>query len=104
MPEFREEPSIAAAHVLHLSELCARWGVRGEEIFQGTGLDAAALTDPRARVSIPVLGALATRAAALTGEPGIGFYLGVSVPISSHGYVGFAAMASPTLGDALDVA
>jgi AraC-like DNA-binding protein len=55
-------------------------------------------------VSIAALEQLATRAAALTGEPGLGFYLGLQVPVSSHGFVGFAAMASPTLGEALDVA
>jgi AraC-like DNA-binding protein len=104
MPEHREEPSIAAAHALHLADLVTRWGVTAEDLFAGTGLDAEALVDPKARVSVAALEQLATRATALTGEPGLGFYLGLQVPISSHGYVGFAAMASSTLGDALDVA
>ena len=104
MPEPTEAPSIAAAHALHLAELVARWGVSAEQLFEGTGVDAAALSDPRARVGVPVLETLATRAVALTGEPGLGFTLGVRMRISSHGYLGFAAMASPTLGDALDLA
>src|ERR1700733_8293201 len=104
MPEFHEEPYLAAAHALHLAELCTRWGVRADELFEGTGLDVEALSEPRARVSIPALERLATRAAALTAEPGLGFYLGLQVPVSAHGFVGFAAMASPTVGDALDVA
>src|ERR1700679_1452161 len=100
MPEYREEPTIAAAHALHLSEVCARWGVSAEDLFAGTGLVADELTDPKARVTVPMLEQLAARA----GEPGIAFYLGLQVPVSAHGYVGFAAMASPTLGEALEVA
>jgi AraC-like DNA-binding protein len=104
MQELAEQPTIAAAHALHLADLVTRWGVTAEDLFAGTGLSVEGISDPRARLSIAALEQLAVRAAALTGEPGLGFCLGLQVPVSSYGFVGFAAMASPTLGDAIDVA
>jgi AraC-like DNA-binding protein len=94
---------IAAAHAQQLAELVARWGVTGDELFAGLGLDVAAVSDPRLRLPLPVFAQLAARAKALTGEPGLGFYLGLAMRVSSHGYLGFAAMASPTLRGALDL-
>jgi AraC-like DNA-binding protein len=104
MTEPIEEPWIAAAHALQLAELVTRWGVTAEELFAGLGIDAEALADPRRRLPLSVMGRIAARAKALTGEPGLGFYLGLSMRVSSHGYLGFAAMASPTVRDALDLA
>ncbi len=97
-------PFIAASHAQQLVELVARWGVTQEALFQGTGIDPASFADPKARAPVPLVATIAARAKALTGEPGLGFYLGLSMRASSHGYLGFAAMASATLGDALDVA
>jgi AraC-like DNA-binding protein len=47
---------------------------------------------------------LIERARALTGEPGLGFHLGLSMRISAYGYLGFAAMTATTLRDALEIA
>ena len=99
-----EQPSIPAAHALHLAELTARWGVTPKELFAGLSLDVDALSDPKARIPIPTVAALVTRAKALTGEPGLGFYMGLQMRISAHGYLGFAAMASSTVGEALSIA
>jgi AraC-like DNA-binding protein len=97
------ETSIAATHAQQLVALVGRWGVTPARLFAGTGLDEALIADPKARVAIPVVAKLADRAKELTGEPGLGFYLGLSMRASSHGYLGFAAMASATLGEALDL-
>jgi len=40
----------------------------------------------------------------LTGEPGLGFHLGFRMPISAHGYVGFAAMIAANLRQAIELA
>jgi AraC-like DNA-binding protein len=44
------------------------------------------------------------RARSLTGEPGLGVYLGLQMRASAHGYVGFAAMTAPKLIDAIRLA
>ena len=53
---------------------------------------------------MPAIIALIERARALTGEPALGFYLGLQMSISAHGYLGFAAMSAPTLREALTLA
>ena len=99
-----EEPWIAAVHALPLAETVARWGVTLDELFAGLAVDAAVASDPRRRLPISVFAALVARAKALTGEPGLGFYVGLQMRVSSYGYLGFAAMASATLRGALELA
>ena len=96
--------SIPAVHALHLAELVARWNITPEELFAGLDLDAAVLAEPMRRLPMPVIEELVARARRLTGEPGLGFYLGLQMRVSSHGYLGFAAMSSSTAGAALDLA
>jgi AraC-like DNA-binding protein len=95
---------MAAAHALQVAELVGRWGVSADELFAGFDLDQTTLTEPGKRIPLSVVSELAARAKTLTGEPGLGFYLGLSMRVSSHGYVGFAAMASSTVRDALALA
>lgn len=98
------EAHIPAVHALHLAEVVARFGVGEDELFAGLGFDRAALSDPGMRLALPELRALIERARALSGEPGLGFHLGLQMRVSAHGYVGFAALASSTIGEALEVA
>lgn len=100
----REEPSFPAVHVLHLMELVGRWGVPGEEIIAGLPIEAAALTDPAARVSARCLEQVVGKARELTAEPALGVFLGLSMRVSAHGYLGFAAMTAPTVRDAIELA
>jgi AraC-like DNA-binding protein len=48
--------------------------------------------------------ALLERARDLTGEPGLGYYLGLQTRATLYGYLGFAALSAARLGDALALA
>jgi AraC-like DNA-binding protein len=96
--------AVPGVHALHLVELAARWEVTPEDLLAGSGVSQASLADPATRLPMPILERLIERARALTGEPGIGFHLGLSMRISAHGHLGFAAMTATTLGDALEIA
>jgi AraC-like DNA-binding protein len=104
MPPAAGEPTIAAGLARQIVDLAARWGVSAAELLEGLDLDLAAVSDPHRRLSVASFDRLSARAKALTGEPGLGFYLGLSARVSAYGYLGFAALASPTLGEALDLA
>jgi AraC-like DNA-binding protein len=104
MVDDRTNHSIPATHVLHLVEVVARWGVSPEELLDGVDLDVKRLEEPLQRVSIPMLEKVAERARALTKEPALGVYLGMQMRVSAHGYLGFAAMTSSTLREALEIA
>jgi AraC-like DNA-binding protein len=99
-----EEHSLPAVHVLHLLELVKRWDVTPEQLLAGTGVELSALTAPAARVSIPTIVSVIERARALTAEPALGVYFGMQMRISTHGYLGFAAMTAPTMREALELA
>src|SRR5262249_5209197 len=62
------------------------------------------LAAPRARVPLSVADRVVARAIELSGEPGIGFHLGLQMRIATHGDVGIAAMTASTLREALGVA
>lgn len=95
---------MAASHALQIAEVVARFGVTPAQLFAGFDVDLDGLADPGRRVPISAVQKVATRAVELSGEPGLGFYLGLSMRASSHGYVGFAAMSAKTLREALALA
>ena len=98
------EAFIPAIHAAHLAELCARYGVSSSQLFAGTGLVEATLTEPDEQLSIAAMERIVTRARVLTGEPALGILLGMQMRISAHGYLGFAAMVARTIGEALEIA
>jgi len=95
---------LPAAYALHLVELVARWGVEAGEMLEGLSLTRESLTNPAARVSLETMTTLVKRGAELTGEPGLAFFAGLEMRLSSHGYLGFAAMTAGTVRQAIELA
>lgn len=98
------KPAMPAIYAAQLLQLAARWRLSPKVLLEGTGLDERTLEDPDQRVPPFAFGQLVLRALELTREPGLGFYYGLHLKLPSHGSVGFAAMTSATLGDALSIA
>ena len=103
-PSPEGDHTLPGVHALHLVELAARWQVTPAELLAGSNVSEASLSDPATRLPLPAFERLIERARTLTGEPGLGFHLGLSMRISAHGHLGFAAMTATTLRDALDIA
>ncbi|MFO0610864.1 MAG: AraC family transcriptional regulator ligand-binding domain-containing protein [Polyangiales bacterium] len=97
-----DEPTIPAVQALHLADLARRWGVAEAALLHP--LTARELRDPSRRLTVRELAALVERARALTGEPALGVHFGLRMQATSHGYLGFAAMAASTLGEAIALA
>jgi AraC-like DNA-binding protein len=97
------EHTFPASHALQLMALVERFGVRGADLLEGTGLSANTLDDPHARISSSTLIDLSERARRLTGEPGIGLYLGQHKRLTMYGFLGFAVMHASTLREALEL-
>src|SRR5690349_2987785 len=95
---------VPVAFALRLVRLVKRWHVPAEELLAPLGLTEALLEDPHQRLPRQVMRRLIGRARTLTGEPGLGFHLGLDTRISLYGYVGFAAMSAATLGEAISLA
>lgn len=95
---------IPGAYVRDVIALCARWQVPAAALTRGLPITAAALDAPATRVPIEVCAEVVARAHRLTREPALALYAGWQMRLSSHGYLGFAAMTAPTLRAAIDLA
>jgi AraC-like DNA-binding protein len=104
MSKAGEQQGVPASHLLHLVELVRRWNVSDQDLLGELGLRKEDLADPNLNIPVPDAIRIIERARSLTGEPGLGFYLGLRMSVSAHGYLGFAAMSAPTIGEALSLA
>ncbi|MCG8394808.1 MAG: AraC family transcriptional regulator [Pseudomonadales bacterium] len=98
------EYSVSAEYLALLLDVLARRGISAEALLSGTRIEAGCWRDPKARVTAQDFGKVARRAVELSGEPWLGWELGASMTLSSHGFLGYAAMSSATLGEALELA
>lgn len=95
---------LPGAYIRDLVELVGRWKVTPEVLLAELPVSAASLGDPATRVPLRVCEAIVARAHALTHEPALAFYLGMQMRVSSHGFLGFAAMTADTVREALELA
>ncbi|MDX2092079.1 MAG: AraC family transcriptional regulator ligand-binding domain-containing protein [Kofleriaceae bacterium] len=95
---------LPGAYIRDLVELVGRWKVAPDELLADLPITAASLGDPATRVPLRVCEAIVARAHALTHEPALAFYLGMQMRVSSHGFLGFAAMTAGTVREALELA
>jgi AraC-like DNA-binding protein len=95
---------LPGANILDLVKLAGRWKVTPEVLLEGLPVSFAALAAPTTRVPLKVCEAIALRAVELTREPGLALYLGLEMKVSSHGFLGFAAMTASTARDAIELA
>jgi len=98
------EYSVSAEYLALLLDVLSRRGVATETLLADTRIEPGCWRDPQARIIAQDFEVVATRAMALSGEPWLGWELGASMTLSSHGFLGYAAMSSATLGEALELA
>jgi AraC-like DNA-binding protein len=94
--------SLPISKATTLIELVKRWDVSADLLLEGLDLNESALADPDSRLSIPTLAALVDRARALTGEPGLGFYIGLYRRLLGYEALGLASRSVGALRDALE--
>lgn len=97
-------PALPAIHALHLMEVVARWNVDPDALLDGLELRKDSLSLPELRLPIATVVRIIERARQLTGEPALGFFLGMHMKVSWHGFLGFAAMSASTVRDAIELA
>jgi AraC-like DNA-binding protein len=96
--------TIPGSYVVNLIDLARRLGVSRDELLAGSPVRAADLNAPQTRVPLATMNALVSRARRLTGEPGLGVYMGLQKRISIFGYLGFAIMTAASLRECLELA
>src|SRR5579864_5860696 len=76
-PEEEQSHTVPVTLALQLVELVKRWHVPAEELLSGVPLSQRTLEDPLERFPVTTMCDLLERARLLTGEPGLGYYLGL---------------------------
>lgn len=87
-----------------LIDVAKRWDIEPADLLADTPLTIAALENPATRVDFRTLRTLVSRVVNASGETGLAFYLGPQMRLSSHGFLGFAAMTASTVREALELA
>lgn len=96
-------PRVPSAYVNLLVDVVARWNIPAEQLLAGSGVSPEDLLDIFWELDFEVFAQLVKRALELTGEPGLGFHLGMQMTVTCHGLIGFAAMVAKDVRAALEV-
>ncbi len=94
---------LPAAYALLMLDVASRWGITEEELLKPFGLDRQTLTSPTLRIPLETVNEIYKKALELTEEPGLPFYIGMQMKLSSHGFIGFAAMTADNVAQALEL-
>lgn len=76
-------------------------GLSEAALLRDTGLSAEQLQEPEGSISQAAYQRMVDNVIAELNEPALGLKLGQHINLGAHGYVGYAAMSSPTVGHAL---
>jgi AraC-like DNA-binding protein len=96
--------SLPGAYIKDFVELVERWKITPDTLLAGLPIDYAKLSEPTTKVPLRVCEAILGRAIELTREPALAVHVGTQMRVSTHGFLGFAAMTASTAREALDLA
>lgn len=98
------EAHVLAEYVDLACSLLEQRGISREHALASTGIAPGELADPSRRIPFVRFEAFVRRALVLTGDGSIALQLGMAMNIKTHGFLGYAALSSRTLADAIDLA
>lgn len=104
MSSGQQSVELPGAYALELAKLVERWDIPSGSLLEVLGETEQALAAPDKRVSVERCAELVDRAKRLTGEPALALHFGMHMRLSSHGFVGLAAMSANTVREALQLA
>ena len=97
-------PLAANEYLAPLLELLGDHGISATQLVQGTSIPPHALIAVDARITVTDYDQIIRNALTLSRDPLLGIEHGRRMSIASHGFLGFAVMASETLGEGLSLA
>ncbi|WP_301377332.1 MULTISPECIES: AraC family transcriptional regulator [Thalassolituus] len=97
-------PLFTNEYLIPLLELLANRGISPAQLVTNTRLSPRALGQPGTHISAREYDQIVRNAYRLSNDPLLGLEHGRRMSIASHGFLGFAVMASETLGEGLSLA
>ncbi|WP_166253247.1 AraC family transcriptional regulator [Marinobacter salicampi] len=93
---------VPGAYMRVLADTVRKLGHNERVLYQGLTIGPEDLRTDDSRVLVTDAMVMADRAVALAGHQGLSFMLARELRVTIHGTLGFAALTSPTMADALD--
>ena len=90
-------------YLRHIGEQLRSMDVETSEWLELSGLSEARLDDRSLTIPRPAFRRLVLNALTIAREPALGLFIGERLVASTHGFVGYAALNSATIGEAFDV-
>jgi AraC-like DNA-binding protein len=97
-------PLFTNEYLIPLLELLAARGISPAQLVTNTRLSPRAVGQPGTHISAREYDQIVRNAYRLSNDPLLGLEHGRRMSIASHGFLGFAVMASETLGEGLSLA
>jgi hypothetical protein len=94
---------VPTTYLNNIVGLAEEYGARRESILKDAGVSQESLDDPEARIDAELFARVIVGALEQSGEPALGIRLGSQLRVTTHGILGYAAMASATLAEALSL-
>lgn len=104
VPSPLDQCSVHVIYAALLSDLLQEQGIGQSALLADTGIEASELRALDGRLSARQFVALIRNARQLSRDPALAFRFGLQLKLSTHGFLGFAAMSASTLGEALELA
>lgn len=95
--------ALPALYVRHIAAQLRAMGADVERWLRQSGLDEQKLADPALTIRDATFHRLVVDSLTVSGEPAMGLFVGQRLTASAHGMVGYAAVSSSSLRQALDV-
>ena len=101
MPD--DDFTLTAHYLRHIAEQVGRRGVDVDAWLTECGLSSAKLAAPGFQIDFPRFERLVRTSLTVTGEPALGLFVGQRLVANSHGMLGYAAMSSATVRQAVEL-
>lgn len=103
IPTYWQEPVFHPTYARLLCMLLRQRGVPIQSLLDSIGMTWAELVNSGRDTSFAEMRSLVLAALRFAGQPALGMELGALIPASAHGPVGYAALASKDVAQAVDV-
>lgn len=103
VPAWARLPNLPVTYARTYIQVAEEYGVGAVQVLAHAHLHTRRLADPAARLSLYEALCIIEAVLELTGRPGLGFDVGNRMPLTAHGYLGYALMCAPSVRDAITV-
>ncbi|MFA5940459.1 MAG: AraC family transcriptional regulator [Sinimarinibacterium sp.] len=96
------KPAVPVVYGLLILQLAAARGVSRERMLEGFRLPPGLLDNADARLTLVQASQLLLRAVKLSGDPALGYEIGLNSGLTTHGFIGYGVMSHRTLREAIE--